>query len=375
MRTKSVQPILQALLAALLFGASAPLSKVLLRNIDPIPLAGLLYLGSGIGSLLLYGLQRVRLKGGRAESGLSRSDLPWLAGAVIAGGVGAPILLLSGLDRTPASTASLLLNFESVATALIALLVFKEAVDRRVIGAVAFVTAGCILLSWTGGQWGFSLGALGILGACLLWGLDNNFTRQISGKNPLLIVAIKGLGAGSFSLLLGLVLGKPWPGWGSLPAALLVGAVSYGLSIQLFILALRGLGAARTGALFATAPFAGTTLALIFLREKPEVAFWIALPLMLLGAWLIATERHRHYHVHKNIEHSHAHQHEDGHHAHEHPEGTQVEGNHVHPHEHNGLAHEHPHAPDLHHRHGHSASGDGDQEDVSSGGLSDRKLR
>ncbi len=223
---------------------------------------------------------------------------------------------------------------------------------------MGLVTAACILLSWTGGKWGFSLGAIGILVACFLWGLDNNFTRQISAKNPLIIVAIKGLGAGTFSLLLTWILGKPLPAWGIVPAALLVGAVCYGLSIQFFILALRNLGAARTSALFATAPFVGTTLSILFLREKPEILFWLSLPVMLAGAWLIASEQHRHYHVHEHVRHAHPHQHDDEHHHHDHSEGMETHGKHVHEHEHGNFAHEHAHTPDIHHRHTHTPSSD-----------------
>ncbi len=267
-------------------------------------------------------------------------------------------MLLLGLDQTPASTASLLLNFESVATTLIAILIFKEAVDRRVVWAVGLVTMASILLSWTGGRWGFSLGALGIMAACFLWGLDNNFTRQISARNPLIIVAIKGLGAGTFSLLLALILGKPLPDWAMIAPAMLVGVVSYGLSIQFFILALRGLGAARTGAFFATAPFVGTTLSLIFLSEKPQTLFWVSVPLMLFGAWLMLSENHQHRHVHEFLAHSHAHQHDEDHHGHQHDQSRDPESGekHSHLHEHTRLVHEHPHNPDLHHRHVHPSN-------------------
>ena len=355
MKRASLVAILQALLAALLFGASAPLSKLLLREIDPISLAAFLYLGSGIGSWLLYAIQRAGNPGQMAEAHLSRLDMPWLSGAVLAGGVAAPILLLLGLDRTPASTVSLLLNFECVTTTLIAVFAFKEAVDRRILWAVGLITLASVLLSWTSGNWGVSLGSLGILGACLLWGVDNNFTRQISAKNPLIIVGIKGLGAGSFSLLLSVVLGKPLPAAGAVTLALLVGAVSYGVSIQLFILALRGLGAARTGALFGVAPFVGTALSLLFLGDQPQVLFWVGLPIMLLGTWLMLSEDHQHQHVHIPLEHTHAHTHADEHHAHEHPEGTSVaNGKHAHAHCHAEFTHSHPHAPDLHHRHIHA---------------------
>ncbi len=355
MNRMSIVAIFQALSAAALFGASAPLSKLLLREIDPIPLAAFLYLGSGIGSWLLFIFQRTSSGGQSAEAQLSRTDIPWLAAAVLAGGVAAPILLLLGLNRTPASTASLLLNFECVATTLIAVLAFREAVDRRILWAVGLITLASILLTWTGGKWGMSLGALGILGACFLWGLDNNLTRHISAKNPLVIVGIKGLGAGAFSLVLTILLLKPMPAAGTIGLALLVGAICYGLSIQLFILALRGLGAARTGALFGIAPFVGTALSLLLLRDTPQALFWMALPVMLLGAWLMLTEDHRHQHIHESLEHTHAHSHPDEHHIHAHPiEEAKASRTHAHAHWHEELAHSHTHAPDLHHRHLHA---------------------
>jgi drug/metabolite transporter (DMT)-like permease len=303
----------------------------------------------------MFAIQRSGSRGRASEAYLSRKDLPWLVGAILAGGVGAPILLLVGLDRTPASTASLLLNFECVATTLIAGLAFKEAVDRRILWAVGLITLASILLTWTGGNWGVSLGALGILGGCFLWGVDNNLTRQISAKNPLEIVGIKGLGAGAFSLVLSISLGKPLPAWGTIGLAFLVGAVSYGLSLQLFILALRGLGTARTGTLFGIAPFVGTTLSLLFLKDKPQILFWAALPIMLMGAWLMLTENHQHLHVHESLEHTHAHSHPDEHHMHEHtPEELEKKGKHSHAHHHDKLVHSHPHVPDLHHRHDHA---------------------
>jgi drug/metabolite transporter (DMT)-like permease len=350
--------ISQVLLAAALFGASAPLSKLLLGQIDPIPLAAFLYLGSGVASWLLFAIQSLGDQGRKKEAHLTRTDLPWLAGAILAGGVAAPILLLLGLERTPASTASLLLNFECVATALMAILAFKEAVDRRILWAVGLITVASILLSWTDGSWGLSLGALGILGACLLWGLDNNLTRNISAKNPLVIVGIKGLGAGGFSLGLALLLGKPLPGLQVIGLAMLVGAFCYGLSIQLFILALRSLGTTRTGALFGVAPFIGTVISFLVFREAPQALFWMSLPVMLLGAWLMLTEDHLHPHIHELLEHIHTHSHADDHHLHAHGEGEfPATGGHAHNHLHVEESHIHPHVPDLHHRHGHTGRG------------------
>ncbi len=353
----SIKPVLQVFIAAILFGASAPISKSLLGSIDPIPLAALLYIGSGIGSWLSLLIRKGNRKNDDREARLSRPDIPWLIGAILAGGVAAPILLLLGLNQTPASTASLLLNFETVATALIAWLLFHEAVGRRIFIAVGMITLASILLTWNGGAWGFSLGALAIIAACFLWGLDNNLTRNISGKDPLMIVGVKGICAGTFSLLLARILGISFPHINSILIAMLVGAVCYGLSIQLFILGLRGLGSARSGALFGTAPFVGAILSLVFLKEIPQTLFWLALPIMGVGAWLMLTEDHAHAHAHHSLDHAHSHTHADEHHWHEHPGGgVGFKGNHSHPHRHVPISHAHAHAPDLHHRHDHIES-------------------
>ncbi len=248
--------------------SSAPISKLLLGDIEPIPLAAFLYLGSGIGLAVFQVIRRgKRPEGG--EASLKRSDLGWLAGAIIAGGVIAPIILMYGLQHTPGATASLLLNFEGVATTLLAALIFKEAVSRRAWLAIIFITGASILLSVTlGEEWGISLGAVGVLAACIFWGIDNNFTRNISAKDPVSIVMIKGLAAGFFSLCLALILGNKIPDWMTVLKAMLLGSVSYGLSITLFIRAMRGLGAARTSALFGTAPLAGVALSFILLKES-----------------------------------------------------------------------------------------------------------
>jgi drug/metabolite transporter (DMT)-like permease len=355
MQRTSLYPIGQALLAAGLFGASAPLSKLLLGEMQPIPLAALLYLGSGIGMLAYRSIRRNRAQGTVIEAGVSRTDMPWLAGAVLAGGVAAPIVLLFSLRVTPAATASLLLNFEGVTTTLIAALAFKEAIGRRVWGAIGCVTLASILLSWqTGSEWGISLGAVGILCACVLWGVDNNFTRNVSAKDPTAIVTIKGLAAGSFSLVLTALLGQPLPGAGAVLGGLLLGAVSYGLSIMLFVHAMRGLGAARTSALFGAAPFVGAVLSFALFRESFGLLALIALPLMVAGTALLVGEDHGHAHTHNQIMHEHRHTHDDGHHAHTHggDEAMQAES-HSHPHRHTLLSHIHPHAPDIHHRHSH----------------------
>jgi len=354
---KQLKPIIQALLAAALFGASAPLSKLLLGGIDPITLAGFLYLGSGVGAGTLMLIDRISKKGQVLEEKVTRKEIPWLLGAIIAGGIAAPIILLVGLQTTPAATASLLLNFETAATAIIAVLFFKENMDKRIIWAIILITIASILLSWIGGAWGFSIGAIGILAACIFWGMDNNFTRNISAKDPLLIVSIKGIAAGSFSLLLAIVLGRPLPEYRVILLALILGFVSYGLSIRLCILSMRSLGAIRTYALFGTAPFAGTLLSFILLKDVPNISFWFAVPLMVAGALFMINEKHEHTHEHPILEHSHNHTHIDGHHNHESNLDEHLSNDsHSHFHLHDILEHSHPHTPDTHHRHTHADS-------------------
>jgi drug/metabolite transporter (DMT)-like permease len=354
LKSSPISPSILVIFAAVLFGASAPLSKILLGSIDPLPLAALLYLGSGLGSWLLFILRKGFKQIQAEEARLSRPDIPWLLGAILVGGVAAPILLLLGLDRTPASTASLLLNFETVATAIIASLIFKEAIGKRILWAVVLITLASILLTWNGGEWGFFFGALAIIGACFLWGLDNNLTRHISGKDPLMIVGIKGIGAGLFSLMLVFIFEAPMPSFRLVATAMIVGAVCYGVSIQLFILALRGLGSARTGTIFGIAPFIGAALSLIFLGENPQPLFWAAVPVMIFGAFLMLSEDHAHHHLHEPLEHAHAHLHPDEHHHHGHPNlQKEFSGRHTHFHRHEPVKHVHPHAPDLHHRHNH----------------------
>lgn len=355
MKNPSISPTLQALAAALLFGASAPLSKILLGKVEPVILAGLLYLGSGLGAVLLRLFRKAYRPAVVTEAGLKRNDVPWLIGATVAGGILGPILLLFGLSATPAATASLLLNFESVATAIIAAVVFREAIGRRVWWAVGLVTLGSMVLSLNiTGNWGVSIGAFGVLGACFLWGLDNNFTRNVSGKDPLAIVSIKGLAAGFFSLVLGLILKSPLPDLRIALLALLVGSLCYGLSIALFVMAMRNLGAARTGALFATAPFIGALLSLSLLLERPSVLFLFSLPLMVAGASLLLGEDHTHLHEHPLLAHEHGHSHPDSHHRHPHPGEIMSENyTHSHWHMHPPEKHAHGHTPDLHHRHNH----------------------
>jgi drug/metabolite transporter (DMT)-like permease len=328
--------VLQALVAALFFGASAPVSKLLLGDVPPILMAAFLYLGSGTGISLIKLYQR--LTSNQKEAGIKRPDVIWLAGAIISGGILAPIILMVSLKNTPASTASLLLNFEGVGTTLI---------SRRALGAIVAITLASIFLS-TNFQGGFrlSLGALGILLACFLWGVDNNFTRNISAKDPLTIVAWKGLVAGTFSLILGLILGQQPPALTTILSILLLGFISYGLSTMLFIYSMRGLGAARTSALYGTAPLAGVLLSILIFRDPLTLLFGIAAVLMVAGALMLANEEHAHFHIHMPVLHEHIHRHDDDFHAH----GDNVE-THSHEHEHPQTEHEHGHMPDIHHRH------------------------
>jgi drug/metabolite transporter (DMT)-like permease len=259
------------------------------------------------------------------------------------------------LQRTPASTASLLLNFESVATTFIAWIIFKENIGRRVGLAVGLITLSSILLSWDfSNQWGLSIGALGVIFACICWGIDNNFTRNISAKNPFSIVTVKGICAGLFSLVLSVLLGSPMPDFKIILCAMLLGFFSYGLSIVLFVLAMRNLGSARTSAFFGTAPFIGAIVSFLIYKSLPDVMLMAAIPIMVLGAVLLLRDQHDHKHFHKLITHEHKHAHIDGHHNHMH-ENASVSTNttHSHVHEHEILEHTHQHMPDIHHRHSH----------------------
>ncbi len=343
--------VVTAMLAAALFGASTPLAKVLLSDVSPILLAGLLYAGSGLGLGAWLALRRLR--GQVAEEGaLQRSDWPWLSGAVLFGGVIAPVLLMLGLTHTPASTASLLLNLEGVLTAAIAWVVFRENVDRRIAFGMIAIIVGGVVLSWAERPTGVPWGALGIAGACLCWAIDNNFTRVVSGGDPVRIAAIKGGVAGCINIAIAFAMGDRLPGAAHVLAAGVIGLVGYGISLVLFVLSLRNLGTARTGAYFSTAPFVGASLSLLLLHETPSLAFWIAGVLMAIGVWLHVSERHSHEHTHEALEHDHRHTHDEHHqHAHDFPwDGSEP---HTHPHIHTPLMHAHAHYPDLHHRHGH----------------------
>jgi len=359
MNKQKFYPVLLVLVASVLFGASTPLTKMLLGEIQPVPLAAFLYLGSGFGlsafQIVNHILYTKTKKNFIKEAPLKKKDYHWLLGATITGGILAPIILLSSLQSTPSSTASLLLNFESVATTLIAIAVFKENAGKQLIGAIILITLASILLSWnTNNQWGISLGSVGILIACFCWGIDNNFTRNISSKNPFTVVSIKGLAAGAFSFALSLLMNIKLPDFKIIAAAMVIGFFCYGVSVLLFVIAMRHLGSARTCALFGTAPFIGAVLSLILLNDMPGIMFIIAIPFMILGTVLLIKENHQHTHKHESGEHEHTHSHNDGHHSHEHLNEKAASGFHSHLHTHTAMEHSHQHAPDIDHRHGHN---------------------
>jgi drug/metabolite transporter (DMT)-like permease len=343
--------VLFGLSAAVLFGASIPFSKTLLRDLDPILLAGLLYFGAGSGLTIWRGIRRWLRPDASPEANLKRTDLPWLAGAILAGGIIGPAFLMIGLARTPASAASLLLNLEGVFTALLAWFIFKENFDYRIALGMAAIIAGGLCLSWTGTpEFGVPWGALAIAGACLAWGIDNNLTRKVSANDPIQIAAAKGLVAGSVNLTVAIALGAELPAVHTLTIAALIGLLSYGVSLSLFVLALRHLGTARTGAYFSLAPFVGVTISILILGDRITLPFLVATVLMAFGVWLHLTERHDHEHWHTPMTHDHSHSH-DEHHQHVHDGDVPEAVSHSHPHTHIGMLHRHPHYPDIHHRH------------------------
>jgi drug/metabolite transporter (DMT)-like permease len=311
-------------------------------------MAGLLYLGSGVG-LATYRVAR----GSATEVRLTGRDLPWLVAAIVSGGVIGPVLLMFGLSSTPASSASLLLNLEGAFTVLLAWFVFRENFDRRIATGMALITAGAVTLSWLGRpELGVPWGALAIAGACLAWAADNNFTRNVSAADPVQIAMLKGLCAGAVNTCLALSFGAKIPPAGSLTAVAVIGFFGYGVSLVLFVLALRHLGTARTGAYFSLSPFLGALLSVLWLHESFTTGFVVAALLMAAGVWLHLTERHEHQHAHDAMDHEHLHHH-DAHHQHTHEPNDPPGEPHSHRHRHQPLTHSHPHYPDLHHRHRH----------------------
>jgi drug/metabolite transporter (DMT)-like permease len=344
-RKLSLHPgIMAAIGAAALFGFGTPLAKLLLGSVSPWMLAGLFYMGSGLGLAAFRWARRA------PASRLPAGEAKWLAGAILSGGVVGPVLLMFGLSRMEASGASLLLNAEGVFTALLAWFAFRENFDRRIAIGMALIVAGAMVLSWpddaaTAAAWP----ALAVLGACLAWGLDNNLTRKVSLADATWIASTKGLAAGAVNLALAFALGDHLPAWPAVAGSMMVGCLAYGVSLSLFVVALRGLGTARAGAYFSAAPFFGAALAIPLLGEALTGRLLAAGGLMAAGIWLHVTERHAHAHRHEPLEHEHTHEH-DEHHDHGHGAGA---GQHSHWHRHEPLAHSHAHFPDAHHRHTH----------------------
>jgi drug/metabolite transporter (DMT)-like permease len=342
--------IFLALTSAALFGASTPFAKLFLGSVDPGMMAGLLYLGAGLGLAAVH-VARDRLDIPAAEAPLRRPDWPWLVLVIASGGVLGPLFLMLGLARSDAAGTSLLLNLEGLATMGIAWVVFRENVDRRLLLGAFAILAGAAVLSWQGAS--FRSGGWLVAAACLCWGIDNNLTRKLSSADPVQIALIKGLAAGAVNLILALAAGASFPGIAALAAVAVIGFLGYGVSLALYVSALRHLGTARTGAYFSLAPFVGALIAIVMLDEPLSAQLLAAGALMALGLWLHLSERHMHEHRHEAIAHEHRHVH-DEHHQHVHSADMPPGEPHSHWHRHAPLLHRHPHYPDLHHRHDHA---------------------
>ena len=342
---REAAPVFWCLLAAALFGASTPASKPLLDGLSPLLLSGVLYLGAAlaVSPWALRGLGGLR----RAD----RRNVSRLALAVLFGGVLGPVLLLTGLSLASAASVSLWLNLETVATAVLARLFFKEHLERNTWIAVALVIAASILLSPGTPGGGMAIGLVAL--ACVAWGLDNNFTAVIDRFTPAQVTFAKGLIAGSANLVLGLIVDpQPAVGW-AFGAGLVVGAFSYGASLLLYIGGAQHLGATRSQLIFSTAPAWGLGLSWLVLGERLEAVHLVAAAMMALAIWLWHREQHAHVHRHHRVTHRHWHRHDDGHHDHEHDGSVAPGAWHSHEHTHQAQEHEHPHQPDLHHRHDH----------------------
>ncbi|MDD1769686.1 MAG: EamA family transporter [Methanomassiliicoccales archaeon] len=345
------RPLLYVAASAALFGVSPPIAKVLVGEIPPVALAGLLYIGAFLGLFLFTIAGRALLHRENPEARLASRDVPWLAGAILTGGVLAPIALMMGLALTSGFAASLLVNLEGVMTAIIAVIVFREFAGSRLWLAMSLMTIAGVFLSWNPSQGTIDpLGPLLIVFAMFCWGIDNNLTRQISSKDPVRIAEVKGLIAGSTSLAIAVLLGSTIPTDASILFALLLGALSYGVSLVLFVKALDGLGSSRTAAFFSFGPFVGAVVSVLFLGDTMTGLIVLAAVLMFCGVLLVATERHAHTHRHEAMTHTHEHE-RDLHHEHEHPDGKDEP--HVHEHVHPPIVHSHVHWPDREHRHEH----------------------
>ncbi len=345
-----MRPILLCLGAALLFGAATPLSKQLLEPLGGLALASLLYLGAAI-AVLPFSFTRSATK-----YRTTRKQLGFLLGAIVFGGILGPILLLFGLAQSSAASVALWLNLEAVATALLAWVFFREFIGRRTWMAVALVVVAGIVLS-AGDLRSELIPGLLVAGACICWGLDNNFTSLIDGFTPEQSTLVKGVVAGSFNLVLAFSLSSPKWSYEVVLQALAVGGVCYGASITLYIRGAQELGATRSQLLFSFAPFVGVLGAWVFLGEDVQTVQIAAGVLMILGAFLLLESNHQHKHTHQATTHTHSHRHDDAHHKHEHSGGGESgDGWHSHSHSHEKMSHSHQHLPDLHHRHDHKSS-------------------
>ena len=345
--------ILLALLSAILFGAATPATKVLLAGLDPIQLAGWLYLGAAVGVLPAI----LRARGFTSPRRMGQKNLLRLLGAIGCGGILGPIALLFGLRLASAASVSLWLNLELVATALLGHMVFRDHLGRRGwMGAVGVVAAS-VIISVGEGTSGLAATTLVAL-ACLFWGLDNHLTALIDGITPTQSTFWKGLAAGSFNLTLASAMGSPFPDVRLVLGGLLVGTLAYGASIALYITAAQQLGATRAQMLFATAPFFGAGLSAVILAEPFGVWHIVAAGLFAVSLALLVRDQHEHQHSHEAVEHEHWHRHDDGHHLHEHP-GLSASHWHSHRHRHKPLAHRHRHWHDIHHRHPHTERPEG----------------
>ena len=339
-----------AILAAALYAVNVPLSKLLLEHVAPTMMAALLYLGAGLG-LGLYQCVWGAMGKKAVQAPLTRKELPYTVGMVVLD-IAAPILLMLGIERTTSATVSLLNNFEIVATSLIALVIFKEVLSRRLWAAIFLVTAASVILGYEGGsRFVFNTGSLLVLGACVCWGFENNCTKMLSGKSSVEIVTIKGCFSGAGSLAIALLSGERLPSPDFALAVLALGFVSYGLSINFYILAQKDLGAAKTSAYYSIAPFLGVAFSMLLLGERPGLQFYTALLIMVFSTWLMVrdsiTLQHTHTHVHV---HTHAHRHGGLVHTHEHTH----EHTHLHVHQGDEERHVHEHSELTGHDHRHS---------------------
>lgn len=348
--SKQRTAIFYAILAASLYAISSPISKILLKKIPPTLMAALLYLGAGVGMSTIAFIRNKSTKE-QKEARLTKKELPFAIG-MVALDIGAPIFLMIGLSMTTAANASLLNNFEIVATSLVALLIFKESISKRLWTAIMLITLSSIILSVNDfSSFSFSIGSIFVLLGCICWGFENNCTRMLSSKDPLEIVIIKGFGSGLGSLLIAYVLKEQANNLIYIIMALALGFFAYGLSVFFYVYAQRELGAAKTSAYYAVAPFIGAFLSMFILKEKPTLTFVIALLIMTAGAYFASRDKHTHLHKHMEVTHEHRHNHNDGHHNHAH--NYEVIGEHSHMHTHEECTHTHSHTQDIHHNHTH----------------------